>query len=91
MATKKNDSKLFARNKASELEEELKKALGYKDKNLYAIKEVLKKIVANVTMNNNEMVALSGYIITQCLTKADLEVKKMCIRKTRKLSAYADR
>lgn len=79
MSTKKNDSKLFARNKASELEEELKKALGYKDKNLNAIKEVLKKIVANVTMNNNEMVALSGYIITQCLTKPDLEVKKMCV------------
>lgn len=81
MSTKKNaGSKLFARNKASELEEELKKALTVKDKNLYAIKEVLKKIIANVTMNNNEMVALSGYIITQCLTKADLEVKKMCVR-----------
>ena len=77
MSTKRNDSKLFARNKASELEEELRKALTFKDKNLYGVKEVMKKIIANMTMNNNEMIALSGLIVTQCLPKPDLEVKKM--------------
>lgn len=79
MAAKRNDGKLFARNKAAELEEELKKALGYKDKNLYAVKEVLKKIIANMTMNNNEMIALSSYIVQQCLPRGDLEVKKMLV------------
>lgn len=77
MSTKRNDSKLFARNKASELEDELRKALATKDKNLHGVKEVMKKIIANMTMNNNEMVALSNTIISQCLPKADLEVKKM--------------
>lgn len=79
MAAKRNDGKLFARNKAAELEAELQKALNFKDKNLYGLKEVLKKIIANMTMNNNEMVALSSYIVTQCLPKPDLEVKKMCV------------
>ncbi|KAL9057250.1 MAG: hypothetical protein Q9162_002454 [Coniocarpon cinnabarinum] len=51
------DAKLFARGKVAELRAELE-AGGRRDKNYSAKKVALKKIVANMTMNNNDMVLL---------------------------------
>ncbi|OAA47667.1 AP-2 complex subunit beta [Metarhizium rileyi] len=70
------DSKLFARGKVAELRLELNSG-GKKDKN-HAIKKVaLKRIVANMTMSNNDMVALFPDIIA-CMHIPSLEIKKMC-------------
>ena len=49
---------------------------GKKDKNHAAKKITLKKIVANMTMSNNDMVALFPDII-QCMDIPSLEIKKM--------------
>ncbi|KAF7536842.1 hypothetical protein G7Z17_g12978 [Cylindrodendrum hubeiense] len=56
------DSKLFARGKVAELRLELNSG-GKKDKNYSSKKIALKKIVANMTMSNNDMVALFPDII----------------------------
>ena len=50
---------------------------GKKDKNHAAKKVALKKIVANMTMSNNDMVALFPDI-TACMAIQSLEIKKMC-------------
>lgn len=50
---------------------------GKKDKNHSAKKIALKKIVANMTMSNNDMVALFPDVIN-CMTIPSLEIKKMC-------------
>ena len=50
---------------------------GKKDKNFAAKKIALKKIVANMTMSNNEMVNLFADIIG-CMQIPSLEIKKMC-------------
>ena len=47
-----------------------------KDKNNSAKKIALKKIVANMTMSNNDMVALFPDIIN-CMQIPSLEIKKM--------------
>lgn len=47
-----------------------------KDKNHSAKKIALKKIVANMTMSNNDVVALFPDIIN-CMTIPSLEIKKM--------------
>lgn len=47
-----------------------------KDKNHTSKKIALKKIVANMTMSNNDMVALFPDIIN-CMTIQSLEIKKM--------------
>lgn len=49
---------------------------GKKDKNNSAKKIALKKIVANMTMSNNDMVALFPDIV-QCMHIPSLEIKKM--------------
>lgn len=49
---------------------------GKKDKNHSAKKIALKKIVANMTMSNNDMVALFPDVIN-CMTIPSLEIKKM--------------
>lgn len=49
---------------------------GKKDKNYSAKKIALKKIVANMTMSNNEMVNLFPDII-ECMHLPSLEIKKM--------------
>lgn len=51
---------------------------GRKDKNHSAKKIALKKIVANMTMSNNDMVALFPEII-QCIQISSLEIKKMWV------------
>lgn len=61
--------------KVAELRLELNSG-GKKDKNFTAKKVALKKIVANMTMSNNDMVALFPDVIA-CMTIANLEIKKM--------------
>lgn len=62
--------------KVAELRAELE-ASGRRDKNHSAKKIVLKKIVANMTMNNNDMVFLFPDIVAQ-MQIASLDIKKMC-------------
>lgn len=61
--------------KVAELRLELTSG-GKKDKNNSAKKIALKKIVANMTMSNNDMVALFPDIIS-CMQIPSLEIKKM--------------
>ena len=49
-----------------------------KDKNHAKKKITLKKIVANMTMSNNDMAALFPDVI-QCMQIQALEIKKMCV------------
>ena len=62
--------------KVAELRQELQMGGGKKDKNFSAKKIALKKIVANMTMSNNDMVALFPDIIG-CMHIPSLEIKKM--------------
>ncbi|SZE99549.1 unnamed protein product [Blumeria hordei] len=70
------DAKLFARGKVAELRTELNSG-PKKDKNYTAKKIALKKVVANMTMSNNDMVALFPDIVA-CMELPSLEIKKMC-------------
>uniref|UniRef100_A0A093VNA8 AP complex subunit beta n=1 Tax=Talaromyces marneffei PM1 TaxID=1077442 RepID=A0A093VNA8_TALMA len=65
-----------SQGKVAELRQELNSG-GKKDKNHSAKKIALKKIVANMTMSNNDMVGLFPDIIA-CMTIPSLEIKKMC-------------
>ncbi|KAM5439257.1 hypothetical protein MferCBS31731_004678 [Microsporum ferrugineum] len=65
-----------AQGKVSELRMELQGG-GKKDKNHSAKKITLKKIVANMTMSNNDMIGLFPDVIG-CMTIPSLEIKKMC-------------
>lgn len=70
-------SKLNTRQgKVAELRLELNSG-GKKDKNFTGKKTALKKIVANMTMSNNDMVALFPDVIG-CMHIQSLEIKKMC-------------
>ena len=62
--------------KVAELRFELNSG-GKKDKHFTAKKIALKKIVANMTMSNNDMVALFPDIVG-CMNIPSLEIKKMC-------------
>ena len=64
--------------KVAELRLELNSG-GKKDKNYNGKKIALKKIVANMTMSNNDMVALFPDIIG-CMHLQSLEIKKMWVR-----------
>ena len=61
--------------KVAELRIELNSG-GKKDRNNSAKKIALKKIVANMTMSNNDMVALFPDIVS-CMQIPSLEIKKM--------------
>ena len=63
------------KGKVAELRAELTNS-GKKDKNHASKKNALKKIVANMTMSNNDMVALFPDVIN-CMQIPVLEVKKM--------------
>lgn len=63
--------------KVAELRQELNFG-GKKDKNHAAKKIALKKIVANMTMSNNDMVALFPDVVA-CMDIQSLEIKKMCV------------
>lgn len=62
--------------KVAELRLELASSGGKKDKNYSTKKIALKKIVANMTMSNNDMVALFPDIVG-CMGIPSLEIKKM--------------
>ena len=66
------------KGKVAELRLELNSG-GKKDKNYSAKKVALKKIVANMTMSNNDMVALFPDVVG-CMQLPSLEIKKMCVR-----------
>ena len=66
-----------SQGKVAELRIELNSG-GKKDKNNSAKKIALKKIVANMTMSNNDMVALFPDIIN-CMQIPSLEIKKMSV------------
>lgn len=66
-----------SKGKVAELRLELNGG-GRKDKNNQSKKIALKKIVANMTMSNNDMVALFPDIIG-CMHIQSLEIKKMCV------------
>lgn len=63
--------------KVAELRQELNSG-GKRDKNHLAKKITLKKIVANMTMSNNDMVALFPDIV-DCMQIPSLEIKKMYV------------
>lgn len=65
----------FVQGKVAELRLELNSG-GKKDKNNSAKKIALKKIVANMTMSNNDMVALFPDVVG-CMQIPSLEIKKM--------------
>ncbi|TGO89642.1 hypothetical protein BPOR_0100g00240 [Botrytis porri] len=77
MSSGGGDAKLFARGKVAELRLELNSG-GKKDKNHAAKKIALKKIVANMTMSNNDMVALFPDIVG-CMQIPSLEIKKIAL------------
>lgn len=68
-------SRLSIQGKVAELRLELNSG-GKKDKNFTIKKIALKKIVANMTMSNNDMVALFPDVIG-CMHIQSLEIKKM--------------
>lgn len=65
------------KGKVAELRQELNSG-GKKDKNNSAKKIALKKIVANMTMSNNDMVALFPDVVG-CMQIPSLEIKKMYV------------
>lgn len=67
-----------SQGKVAELRQELNSG-GRKDKNYSAKKIALKKIVANMTMSNNDMVALFPDVVG-CMNLPSLEIKKMYVR-----------
>ena len=69
------DDSDYEKGKVAELRQELTMG-GKKDKNNSVKKIALKKIVANMTMSNNDMVALFPDIV-QCMHIPSLEIKKM--------------
>lgn len=77
MSSGGQDAKFFARGKVAELKLELNSGGGKKDKNFLTKKIALKKIVANMTMSNNDMVALFPDVVA-CTGIPNLEIKKMC-------------
>ena len=68
-------SQLSPQGKVAELRQELNGG-GKKDKNHSAKKITLKKIVANMTMSNNDMIAMFPDVVG-CMHISSLEVKKM--------------
>lgn len=70
-------NRFFAQGKVAELRLELNSG-GKKDKNNSAKKIALKKIVANMTMSNNDMVALFPDVVG-CMQIPSLEIKKMYV------------
>ena len=67
---------LSLQGKVAELRAELLQGGGKKDKNNMSKKIALKKIVANMTMSNNDMVALFPDIVV-VMDVQSLEIKKM--------------
>lgn len=73
-----SDWKLFSKSKSSELRAELDQAFK-KSKPHNRVKIVLKKAVANIILNNNELVTLLPDVIP-LMKIDDLEVRKLCFQ-----------
>ncbi|KAI1431714.1 AP-2 complex subunit beta [Xylaria sp. CBS 124048] len=71
-----SSQRMTIQGKVAELRAELNSG-SKKDKNFTQKKIALKKIVANMTMSNNEMVSLFPDVIS-CMQIQSLEIKKMC-------------
>lgn len=71
-----SEGKLFSKTKASELKAELDQAFR-KSKPQPRVKIVLKKVVANIILNNGELVALFPDIV-QLMKLDDMEIRKSC-------------
>jgi vesicle coat complex subunit len=69
-------SRKSPQGKVAELRAELQHGGTKKDKNYSSKKIALKRIVANMTMSNNDMVALFPDVVN-CMGIPSLEVKKM--------------
>ncbi|PGH13679.1 hypothetical protein AJ79_03528 [Helicocarpus griseus UAMH5409] len=69
-------ARLSPQGKVAELRQELNSG-GKKDRSHSAKKITLKKIVANMTMSNNDMVSLFPDVVG-CMSIPSLEIKKMC-------------
>ncbi|KAH3661675.1 hypothetical protein OGAPHI_006525 [Ogataea philodendri] len=70
-------SKLYARLRAAEIQNELRES-ERKSRSSVLRKTALKKIVANMTMGNNEMVVLAGEVLALLTDLGqDLEVKRL--------------
>lgn len=85
-------SLLFARTaqgKVAELRLELNSSGGKKDKAHLTKKIALKKIVANMTMSNNDMVALFPDVVG-VMGLPSLEIKKMCVISDRSRRVWTD-
>lgn len=77
LAVPRANAFVFQQGKVAELRLELNSG-GKKDKNHSARKIALKKIVANMTMSNNDMVALFPDVVG-CMQIPSLEIKKMYV------------
>ncbi|KAL5627884.1 hypothetical protein BROUX41_002632 [Berkeleyomyces rouxiae] len=75
-APQTNENTIRIQGKVAELRLELTSGTR-KDKNFQSKKVALKKIVANMTMSNSDMVALFPDVIG-CMNLPSLEIKKMC-------------
>lgn len=73
----RSSTSLRMQGKVAELRQELNSG-GKKDKNHSAKKIALKKIVANMTMSNNDMIGLFPDVIG-CMNLPSLEIKKMYV------------
>lgn len=71
-----SDGKLFTRSKTTELRTELEQAFK-KSKPVVRVKVVLKKVLANIILNNHEVTNLMKDIIP-LMKIDDLEVRKLC-------------
>ncbi|ABN67677.2 predicted protein [Scheffersomyces stipitis CBS 6054] len=79
-----SDGKLFAKSNSVELRAELEQAMK-KSKSHSRIKIVLRKVIANIILNNNELAAMMPDVI-DLFKIDDLEIRKMCFQY---LSNYA--
>lgn len=73
-----SDWKLFSKSKSSELRAELEQAFK-KSKPHSRVKVVMKKIIANIILNNNELASLLPDVIP-LMKIDDLEIRKLCFQ-----------
>ena len=71
-----SDAKLFTKSKSIELQAEIEQAFK-KSKPVNRIKVVLRKLLANVILNNHEMAAMMKDVIA-LMKLDDLEIRKIC-------------
>ncbi|CAK9436757.1 uncharacterized protein LODBEIA_P12790 [Lodderomyces beijingensis] len=71
-----SDGKLFTKSKSAELKAEIEQAFK-KLKAANRIRIILRKLLANIILNNNEMVNMMPDII-QLMKMDDLEIRKLC-------------